>query len=85
MLQSIEGLYKHGQIELTELPQYISESRVIVTFLGSKKQQIKKQPMQFGMFSGNQHSTEADFEIAEFHDDDESSDRTFATGDRFIM
>ncbi|OUL36767.1 hypothetical protein BV372_05650 [Nostoc sp. T09] len=71
MLQSIEGLYKHGQIELTELPKDISESRVIITFLESKKEQIKKQPMQFGMFAGNQQSTEADFEIAEFNGDSE--------------
>ncbi|BAY21548.1 hypothetical protein NIES2100_13030 [Calothrix sp. NIES-2100] len=66
MLQSIEGLYKHGQIELIELPEDIAESRVIVTFLDTKTQQIKKQIMQFGMFSGNQQSTAADFQIADF-------------------
>ncbi|MDZ7961137.1 MAG: hypothetical protein RMY34_25205 [Aulosira sp. DedQUE10] len=71
MLQSIEGVYKHTQIELTEPPKNISENRVIVTFLEPKKEQIKNQPMQFGMFSGNQQSTEADFEIAEFHGDRE--------------
>lgn len=71
MLQSIEGVYKHGRIELTELPDDISESRVIVTFLESKKKQVKKQTMQFGMFSGNQPSTEADFKIAEFQGDSE--------------
>jgi len=29
--------------------------------------------MQFGMFSGNQQSTEADFEVAEFDKDTEDS------------
>lgn len=69
MLQSIEGIYKQGQIELTELPEDILESRVIVTFLEPKKKQLNKQIMQFGMFSGSQQSTDADFEIAEFYGD----------------
>ncbi len=33
MLQAIQGVYKNGIIELTEVPTGISESRVIVTFL----------------------------------------------------
>ncbi|GAX38229.1 hypothetical protein NIES3585_42770 [Nodularia sp. NIES-3585] len=73
MLQSIEGVYKQGKVELTELPSDISESRVIVTFLEPKKSFQKKQIMQFGVFSGNQQSTEADFENAEFHGDSEDN------------
>ena len=73
MLQAIEGIYKHGKVELKELPSDISESLVIVTFLKPKQLPQKKQIMQFGMFSGNQPSTEADFEIAEFHGDSEDS------------
>ncbi|BBD62535.1 hypothetical protein NIES2109_53800 [Nostoc sp. HK-01] len=70
MLQSIEGVYKNGKVELTELPpDDISEGRVIITFLESKNNQQPKQIMQFGMFSGNQQSTEADFQIAEFYGD----------------
>lgn len=38
MLQSIEGIYKHGSIELAEIPENIDESRVIVTFLEAKPQ-----------------------------------------------
>ncbi len=67
MLQSIKGVYKDGKVELTELPSDISESLVIVTFLESKTAQQPQQMMQFGMLSGNQLSTEADFQIAEFH------------------
>jgi len=33
MLQSIEGFYKDGKIELTETPTGINTARVIVTFL----------------------------------------------------
>jgi hypothetical protein len=33
MLQTIEGIYRNGKIELTEIPQGITESRVFVTFL----------------------------------------------------
>jgi hypothetical protein len=73
MLQAIEGIYKDGKVELKELPSDISESLVIVTFLKSEKNQIKNQIMQFGMFSGNNQSTETDFEIAEFHRDSEDS------------
>ncbi len=71
MLQSIEGVYKHGKIELSELPCDVSESRVIVTFLEQKKTPAQKQIMRFGMFSGNKQSTEEDFQIAEFHGDTE--------------
>ncbi|WP_414563330.1 MULTISPECIES: hypothetical protein [unclassified Anabaena] len=68
MFQSIEGIYKNGKVELRELPGEISESRVSVTFLDFKTHQ-QKQIMQFGMFSGNQQSTEANFKIAEFNGD----------------
>ena len=69
MLQSIEGIYTHGKVELTELPSDIAESRVIVTFLDCKINQDKKQIMQFGTFFANQQSTEADFKLAHFYKD----------------
>ncbi|MEH2237934.1 hypothetical protein [Nostoc sp.] len=71
MLQSIEGVYNNGEIQLSELPSDVSESRVIVTFLESKKSQAPKQIMQLGMFSGKKQSTEKDFHITEFHGDTE--------------
>ena len=71
MLQSIEGIYKNGEIKLAELPIHVSESIVIVTFLEPKTTPKQKRMMQFGMLSGNQQSTEADFELAEFHGDSE--------------
>ena len=33
MLKTIEGIYQDGQIHLAELPQDVSESQVLVTFL----------------------------------------------------
>jgi hypothetical protein len=73
MLQAIEGIYKDGKVELKELPSDISESLVIVTFLKWEKNHPKNKVMTFGMFSGNNQSIEADFEIAEFHGDSEDS------------
>ena len=73
MLQAIEGIYKDGKVELKELPSDISESLVIVTFLKWEKNHPKNKIMKIGMFSGNNQSTEADFEIAEFHGDSEDS------------
>ena len=67
MLQAIEGIYKNGSIELTEAPQGISESRVIVTFLEAQPPLSSQQMIGFGMFAGNVQSTEYDFQIAEFH------------------
>lgn len=69
MLQSIEGIYKHGSIELAEIPENIEESRVIVTFLEAKLQKQTQQIMYFGMFAGSKQSTEKDFQIAEFTGD----------------
>lgn len=37
MLTSVEGIYRNGKIELTEIPQSVADdTRVIVTFLTSK-------------------------------------------------
>jgi hypothetical protein len=33
MLQSVEGLYRNGKVELLETPPDVKEARVIVTFL----------------------------------------------------
>ena len=33
MLQSVEGIYRNGKIELLETPSNLEEARVIVTFL----------------------------------------------------
>ncbi|MBD2301353.1 hypothetical protein H6G80_24715 [Nostoc sp. FACHB-87] len=71
MLQSIEGIYKNGKVELAELPSDVSESRVIVTFLEPRNYLQHSQIMTFGMFSGENQSTEDDFGIAEFHGDRE--------------
>jgi uncharacterized protein (DUF433 family) len=37
MLCSIEGTFRDGRVELAEVPPGLSESRVIVTFLGQPK------------------------------------------------
>lgn len=69
MLQAIEGVYKNGLIHLSEMPEGVSESRVIVTFL--REQPIQRSPrlIQRGMFSGEVKTSEEDFQLAEFHGD----------------
>jgi hypothetical protein len=66
MLQTIQGIYRNGKIELAEVPQNITESQVFVTFLTSQSVTLDSQIMSFGMFSGSQQSTESDFKDAEF-------------------
>jgi hypothetical protein len=69
MLQTIEGTYRNGRIELTEIPQGITESQVFVTFLESKPLATVGQSMSFGIFAGPGQSTEADFKDAEYQGD----------------
>ena len=33
MIQSVEGIFRNGKVELLEMPENIGEARVIVTFL----------------------------------------------------
>jgi sorbitol-specific phosphotransferase system component IIA len=58
MLQTIEGIYKNGIIQLTELPIDIAEGRVIVTFLETSPTTKSECMMHFGMFLGQNQSTE---------------------------
>ncbi len=69
MLQTIQGIYRNGKIELAEIPQDIMESQVFVTFFKPESVSRASQLMSFGMFSGSQQSTEADFRDAEFNGD----------------
>jgi hypothetical protein len=66
MLQTIQGIYRNGEIELLEPPQGITESQVFVTFLTPPLSSDTHHLMSFGMFASVQQSTEADFKEAEF-------------------
>lgn len=69
MLQSVEGIYKQGKIELLETPSNIEESSVIITFLETKATPKVPKIMSFGMFTGSNQSSNEDFLIAEFKSD----------------
>lgn len=69
MLQTIQGIYRNGKVELAEIPTDITESQVFVTFFKPQSASLASQFMTFGMFSGSQQSTEADFRDAEFKGD----------------
>ena len=70
----VEGIYKHGKIELLQEPSGIPEGRVRVLVM-PEPQQPKPPPrmMTFGMYRGDQ-STLDDFKIAEWHGDKEWDD-----------
>src|SRR5262245_43997810 len=48
MIQTIEGIFRNGKVELSELPANVNEARVIVTFL----------PSEFGPPDGPSFTTE---------------------------
>jgi hypothetical protein len=73
MLQSVEGIYKNGQIEILETPTDIEESPVIITFLPTKLAPKTHRLIYFGMFRGTNQSTEDDFSLAEFHGDSDDN------------
>jgi hypothetical protein len=68
MLQTVEGIYKNGIIQLKEIPENITESQVLITFIENPLKVTPSQMIKFGMFSGVNQSTEADFQEAEFKD-----------------
>ncbi len=43
MLQTIEGIYRNGQIELSETPESISQAKVIVTFVEIQSKNSKQE------------------------------------------
>lgn len=74
MLLTIEGTYKDGKIELMETPPGVQQARVIVTFLTSNKAALQPHHMVYGQFTGQQMSTEEDFELAEWRGEPEEQD-----------
>ena len=42
MLQSLEGIYRNGKIELREKPRRLRKARVIVTFLPEGREAAEK-------------------------------------------
>jgi hypothetical protein len=56
VLRAIEGIYKDGKVELTEIPQGVSEGRVIGMFLSAHAASKNTALMTFDMFSGANQS-----------------------------
>ncbi|MDQ3815445.1 MAG: hypothetical protein M3347_16130 [Armatimonadota bacterium] len=86
MLTTVEGVYKQGQIELSETPPGVQEARVIVVFLdangqGSPQTEAKAAPqyLRHGQFPELKSVTEEDFRMAEWHGDPD--DELCAPGD----
>lgn len=67
MITTVEGVYKQGKIELLEMPKWIQEARVLVTFLTQTLNVSSHRRMSYGQFAGPSMSTEDDFRLAEWH------------------
>ena len=66
MITTVEGIYRHGKIELFNPPIDISESRVLITFLPQTTSHTNNCPLTYGQFAGEKMSTEEDFSLAEW-------------------
>lgn len=72
MLTTIEGVYKNGRIELSEIPEGGEERRVLVTFLeggtsNGSAQAATGRMITFGMFPELNALIDEDFKDAEGH------------------
>ena len=63
MLQSVNGVYRNGQIELLESPPANSAGRVIVTFLDSKAVDLAERGID------EQHAADLRSRLAAFTED----------------
>lgn len=70
MFATVEGVYKNGQVRLSEKPPAIQEARVLVTFLKDGKEAKAGRRMAFGQFAGERMSTDEDFRLAEWRGED---------------
>jgi hypothetical protein len=65
VLKSVEGVYRDGKVELTEIPTEIIEARVIVTFLPAGEVRLKDRgidPDQAASLRARLRSFEEDWE-----------------------
>ena len=71
-MKTVEGVYREGQIRLSEVPEDITEARVLVTFLTpwSADPVDPSAAITFGMFRGKQTTDDADFRLAEWRGGD---------------
>lgn len=74
MMNTVEGTYRNGRVELAETPQGIEEARVLVTFLDDSSRDLKsspepgKQGLRYGMYPGEGVTNEEDFRLAEYQE-----------------
>lgn len=67
-LETIEGIYQDGTVELTERPIGVTRAKVLVTFLptATAVSDITGTGLVYGKYSGGRVSDEDDFKIAEW-------------------
>jgi hypothetical protein len=76
VLETVEGIYRNGLIELKELPKGVTHAHVLVTFLPSEHPEPQGEMMRYGKYGGVPVLNEEDFRMAEWHGEDEDEAAT---------
>lgn len=64
MTWTVQGIYRHGAIELLETPDGVQEGRVTVTLKQNDVMAKADRPLICGKYRDGRMSTEADFNTA---------------------
>ena len=67
MLETVEGVYQDGKVELKEYPAGVQRARVLVTFLTEEEEGAERRILQYGKYAGMIRFSEDDFKAAEWH------------------
>lgn len=68
MIQTVEGIYKDGRVELNERPEGVQEARVLVTFLPVETPR-RERLLEYGKYAAQLIVDEGDFAQAEWRED----------------
>jgi len=71
VLETVEGVYRNGWIELKERPAGVKQARVLITFLPNEQPEPEGQILQYGKYGGVPVLNDEDFRMAEWHGEDE--------------
>ena len=75
MLQTVEGVFRNGKVELTETPVGVDDARVLVTFLPEAPATPARQGQTFfGAFPGDGVTNDEDFKLAEWRGNTKEAD-----------
>ena len=74
MLETVEGVYQDGKVELKEYPPGVQRARVLVTFLAEEDEGAERRMLQYGKYASAIRFSEDDFKAAEWHSESTGND-----------